>query len=84
MRAGAIGSREIFECSTFQTGWAKMNDCLSPHVLIIALTFLLAGIVKGVTEMGLATVAVGILGAIMPLVVGLLLLPETKDRDITK
>jgi hypothetical protein len=42
-----------------------MNDYLSPHVLIIALTFLLAGIVKGVTGMGLATVAVGILGAIM-------------------
>jgi hypothetical protein len=42
-----------------------MNDYLSRHVLIIALTFLLAGIVKGVTGMGLATVAVGILGAIM-------------------
>ncbi|MDI4238491.1 sulfite exporter TauE/SafE family protein [Bradyrhizobium sp. Arg237L] len=42
-----------------------MNDYLSPHVLIIALTFLLAGIVKGVTGMGLATVAVGILGAVM-------------------
>jgi len=41
-----------------------MNDYLSPHVLIIALTFFLAGIVKGVTGMGLATVAVGILGAI--------------------
>lgn len=42
-----------------------MNDYFSPHVLIIALTFLLAGIVKGVSGMGLPTVAVGILGAIM-------------------
>src|SRR5262249_6708459 len=42
-----------------------MNDYLSPHIPIIALTFLLAGIVKGVTGMGLPTVAVGILGAIM-------------------
>ncbi len=42
-----------------------MNDYLSPHVLIIALTFFLAGIVKGVTGMGLPTVAMGILGAIM-------------------
>src|ERR1700743_2614422 len=41
-----------------------MNCCLSPHVLIIALTFFLAGIVKGVTGMGLPTVAMGILGAI--------------------
>jgi uncharacterized protein len=42
-----------------------MNDYLSPQILVIALTFLLAGIVKGVTGMGLPTVAVGILGAIM-------------------
>jgi uncharacterized protein len=42
-----------------------MNDYLSPYILVIALTFLLAGIVKGVTGMGLPTVAVGILGAIM-------------------
>ena len=41
-----------------------MNDYLSPHVLIIALTFFLAGIVKGVAGMGLPTVAMGILGAI--------------------
>src|ERR1700748_2968096 len=42
-----------------------MNDYLSPHVLIIASTFFLAGIVKGVAGMGLPTVAMGILGAIM-------------------
>ena len=42
-----------------------MNDSLSPHVLIIALTFFLAGFVKGVTGMGLPSVAMGILGAIM-------------------
>src|ERR1700751_979306 len=41
-----------------------MNDYLSPHVLIIALTFFLAGIVKGVTGKGLPTVAMGILSAI--------------------
>src|ERR1700761_4464712 len=43
-----------------------MNDYLSLHVLIIALTFFLAGIVKGVTGMGLPTVAMGLLGTIMP------------------
>ena len=42
-----------------------MNDYLSSHVLIIALTFFLAGIVKGVAGMGLPTVAMGVLGAIM-------------------
>src|SRR3954467_408300 len=42
-----------------------MNDYLSPHVLIIALTFFLAGIVKGLAGMGLPTVAMGVLGAIM-------------------
>lgn len=41
-----------------------MNDYVSPRVLIIAATFLLAGIVKGVTGMGLPTVAMGILGAV--------------------
>lgn len=35
-------------------------------ILSIAATFLLAGIVKGVTGMGLPTVAMGVLGAIMP------------------
>jgi hypothetical protein len=42
-----------------------MNDYFSPYVLLVALTFFLAGIVKGVTGMGLPTVAVGVLGAIM-------------------
>jgi uncharacterized membrane protein YfcA len=42
-----------------------MNDYLSSQVLIIALTFFLAGIVKGVAGMGLPTVAMGVLGAIM-------------------
>lgn len=38
----------------------------SPHVmLLIAVTFFLAGIVKGVTGMGLPTVAMGVLGTIM-------------------
>jgi uncharacterized membrane protein YfcA len=35
-------------------------------ILSIGLTFFLAGIVKGVTGMGLPTVAMGVLGAIMP------------------
>jgi len=42
-----------------------MSDYLSPDVLIIASTFFLAGIVKGVAGMGLPTVAMGILGAMM-------------------
>ncbi len=35
-------------------------------IVIVSLTFLLAGIVKGVTGMGLPTVAMGLLGTIMP------------------
>jgi uncharacterized membrane protein YfcA len=42
-----------------------MSNYLSPQILIVALTFFLAGIVKGVTGMGLPTVAMGILGAIV-------------------
>ncbi|MDP9153094.1 MAG: sulfite exporter TauE/SafE family protein [Pseudomonadota bacterium] len=42
-----------------------MNDYFSPTVLIIALTFFFAGGVKGVTGMGLPTVAMGILGVVM-------------------
>ncbi len=65
MHADAIGSSEVFKCNTAQSGGVKMNDYFSSHVLIIALTFFLAGIVKGVAGMGLPTVAMGILGAIM-------------------
>jgi uncharacterized protein len=43
-----------------------MIDFSSSHVLIIAVVFFLAGIVKGVTGMGLPTVAMGVLGAVMP------------------
>jgi uncharacterized protein len=43
-----------------------MIDLFSSRALVIALTFFLAGIVKGVTGMGLPTVAMGVLGAIMP------------------
>lgn len=42
-----------------------MIDYLSSHVLIVVLTFFLAGIVKGVAGMGLPTVAMGVLSAIM-------------------
>ncbi len=55
-----------------------MDDVLSPHLLAIILTFFLAGIVKGVTGMGLPTVAMGVLGAIMPPVAAasLLIIPS--------
>ncbi|HEY4276106.1 MAG TPA: sulfite exporter TauE/SafE family protein [Rhizomicrobium sp.] len=43
-----------------------MNDHLPSHILIVALTFFAAGIVKGVAGMGLPTVAMGVLSAIMP------------------
>jgi uncharacterized membrane protein YfcA len=43
-----------------------MTDFSAPRILAISLTFFLAGIVKGVTGMGLPTVAKGVLGAIMP------------------
>lgn len=43
-----------------------MIDLFSSRALVIALTFFVAGIVKGVTGMGLPTVAMGVLGAIMP------------------
>jgi uncharacterized protein len=36
------------------------------QIAAVALTFFLAGLVKGVTGMGLPTIAMGILGAIMP------------------
>src|ERR1700749_4727820 len=42
-----------------------MTDFLSSHVLIVALTFFVAGIVKGVAGMGLPTVAMGVLSAVM-------------------
>ncbi|MBB5576765.1 MULTISPECIES: sulfite exporter TauE/SafE family protein [Rhizobium] len=43
-----------------------MFDHSSWLILATALTFFLAGIVKGVTGMGLPTVAMGLLGTIMP------------------
>jgi uncharacterized membrane protein YfcA len=42
-----------------------MSDYLSSHVLVIALTFFVAGFVKGVAGMGLPTVAMGVLCATM-------------------
>jgi hypothetical protein len=42
-----------------------MSDYLTSHVLIIGLTFFLAGFVKGVAGMGLPTVAMGVLSAMM-------------------
>jgi uncharacterized membrane protein YfcA len=56
----------MFACLTFPRGLSSMFD-LSPWlILVITLTFFLAGIVKGVTGMGLPTVAMGVLGAVMP------------------
>ncbi len=47
-------------------------------LLLILATFIVAGIVKGVTGMGLPTVAMGVLGLFMPPVIaaGLLILPS--------
>lgn len=36
------------------------------YTIIIGFTFLISGLVKGITGMGLPTVAMGILGTIMP------------------
>jgi uncharacterized membrane protein YfcA len=43
-----------------------MTGLSAPQIAAIALTFFVAGLVKGVTGMGLPTVAMGLLGAIMP------------------
>jgi uncharacterized membrane protein YfcA len=50
----------------------------SASLIIVALTFILAGTVKGVTGMGLPTVAMGVLGVFMPPVAAasLLLIPS--------
>lgn len=42
-----------------------MNELFSLNVLIIASTFFVAGVVKGVTGMGLPTLSMGVLGAVM-------------------
>lgn len=42
-----------------------MTDYLSSHILIVGLTFFLAGIVKGVAGMGLPTVSMGVLSTLM-------------------
>jgi uncharacterized membrane protein YfcA len=43
-----------------------MSEASPQLILIMTLTFFLAGMVKGVTGMGLPTVAMGVLGAIIP------------------
>lgn len=55
-----------------------MDVLFSSSLPAIILTFFLAGIVKGVTGMGLPTVALGLLGAIMPPVAAasLLIIPS--------
>lgn len=55
-----------------------MPDLDTTTMLMVFATFIVAGIVKGVTGMGLPTVAMGVLGLFMPPVVaaGLLILPS--------
>lgn len=55
-----------------------MNAPPLPFILAVAATFFLAGMVKGVTGMGLPTVAMGLLGTMMPPVAaaGLLIVPS--------
>lgn len=55
-----------------------MNNYFSSHVLVVGLTFFVAGFVKGVAGMGLPTVAMGVLSAIMPPVsaASLLIIPS--------
>ena len=43
-----------------------MSDYLSSYVIVVGVTFFVAGFVKGVAGMGLPTVAMGILSAMMP------------------
>jgi uncharacterized membrane protein YfcA len=43
-----------------------MHEASAQLILMMTLTFFLAGMVKGVTGMGLPTVAMGILGAVIP------------------
>src|ERR1700722_7524861 len=43
-----------------------MREASPQLILIMTLTFFLAGMVKGVTGMGLPTVAMGVLGAVIP------------------
>jgi len=55
-----------------------MTDLSAPYDLAILLAFFVAGLVKGVTGMGLPTVAMGVLGTIMPPVgaAALLIIPS--------
>ncbi|MEC5344394.1 sulfite exporter TauE/SafE family protein [Brenneria populi] len=55
-----------------------MSDFTPDRVIAIAVTFALAGLVKGITGMGLPTVAMGVLGALISPVAaaGMLLLPS--------
>lgn len=56
-----------------------MFDALPQNLELIVLTFLLAGLVKGVVGLGLPTVAVGLLGLVMPPMqaAALLVVPST-------
>lgn len=60
------------------TSGCAVPDFETTTTLMIVATFIVAGVVKGVTGMGLPTVAMGVLGLFMPPVVaaGLLILPS--------
>lgn len=55
-----------------------MPDFFSHHVAIIAATFFVAGVVKGVTGIGLPTLSMGVLGALLSPIVAasLLIIPS--------
>jgi uncharacterized protein len=55
-----------------------MSNISTASLVVVALTFVLAGTVKGITGMGLPTVSMGVLGAFMPPVAAasLLLIPS--------
>jgi uncharacterized membrane protein YfcA len=60
-----------------------MFDLGSAHLVAIAATFLVAGVVKGVTGMGLPTMAMGILGALLsPLAAASLLIVPSMVTNV--
>ncbi|WP_307719761.1 sulfite exporter TauE/SafE family protein [Massilia sp. YMA4] len=61
------GSASIFHIFAIAGGWhtAAMDAYFATHIVYVAVVFLLAGMVKGATGMGLPTVAMGLLGLVM-------------------
>lgn len=66
-------------CAAARVGYQKdMTEMSFPLLLAVGATFFIAGVIKGVTGMGLPTVVMGVLGALIsPLVaVSLLIVPS--------